>query len=203
METFRETPSQTVGPFFAYSLTAEQYGYAYDSLANNALVGNQTPAEYAGAERIYITGRVFDGNGNTIPDAIVELWQADPLGQYRTEPIGGKNGDADFTGFGRLGTGTQPGDRFTFTTLKPGIVRAGEAPHIDVLVFMRGSLRDLRTRLYFADETDANATDPLLNHVPADRRPTLLAHRNEQNGRIAYEFDIRVQGEDETVFFAL
>lgn len=203
MEKLRQTPSQTVGPFFAYSLTAEQYGYAYNSLMNHALVSEQTPAHYAGAERIFIEGRVIDGNGQSISDAMVELWQVDPLGHYHHEPITGKNESNSFTGFGRSGTGMRPDNRFLFSTLKPGIAQPGTAPHIDVIVFMRGSLRDLRTRIYFADETNANITDPLLNAVPADRRHTLMAYRREQNGQVTYLFDIRVQGEDETVFFAL
>jgi len=203
MEKLPQTPSQTIGPFFAYSLTAEQYGYAYNSLMNHALVSEQTPDAYAGAERIFIEGRVIDGNGQSISDAMIELWQVDPLGQYCPEPIQQKNEHKRFTGFGRFGTGTRPDHRFLFSTLKPGVAQPGNAPHIDVIVFMRGSLRDLRTRLYFADEADANATDPLLNAVPADRRHTLLAYRTEQNGQVTYQFDIRVQGEDETVFFEL
>ncbi len=203
MNNLPQTPSQTVGPFFAYSLTAEQYGYAYNSLMNHALVGEQTPDEYAGAERIFITGRVIDGNGQPISDAMIELWQADPRGQYLANPIEAKNEYKSFTGFGRLGTGTNPDHRYQFSTLKPGIVTPGEAPHIEVLLFMRGSLRDLRTRIYFADETDANATDPLLNSLPADRRHTLLAQRTDQTGQVVYQFDIRVQGEGETVFFSL
>lgn len=201
-----QTPSQTVGPFFAYSLTAEQYGYAYNSLMNHALVGEQTPNEYADAERIFITGRVFDGNGASIPDAIIELWQADPLGRYRGEPISEKNVLTGFTGFGRLGTGTNTQHRFLFTTLKPGAVSSeteGSAPCINVLLFMRGSLRGLYTRMYFSDEDDANQQDTLLNTIPEDRRHTLIAHRREQSGQIFYDFDIYMQGERETVFFAV
>ena len=204
MERLRLTPSQTVGPFFAYSLTAHQYGYPYDSLMNHALVGLITPDQYAGAERICLTGRVMDGHGSPIPDAIVELWQADPLGQYRTVPISPKDDSGtEFTGFGRLGTGTQPGAIFQFDTLKPGLTGDYSAPHINVLLFMRGSLRSLYTRLYFSDEEAANAQDALLNAVPEDRRHTLIAHRREANGQVVYTFDIHLQGEQETVFFDL
>ena len=211
MNRLRETPSQTVGPFFAYSLTAEQYGYAYNSLTNSALVGEQTPNEYAGAERIFITGRIFDGNGTTIPDAIMELWQADPLGRYRTQSIREKNGLKGFTGFGRVGTGTNAEHRFSFTTLKPGVDSPGvdapgvvdSAPCINIMLFMRGSLRGLYTRLYFSDETEANAQDALLNTIPEERRHTLIAQRQEQHGQVFYEFDIYMQGEQETVFFAI
>ncbi len=205
MERLRQTPSQTVGPFFAYSLTARQYGYPYDSLMNHDLVGSSTPDEYPGAERIAIRGRVFDGQGTPIPDALIELWQADPLGKYRTAPINpGADHGAGFTGFGRLGTGTQPGAVFQFDTLRPGSTETGSAPHINVLLFMRGSLRNLYTRLYFSDEAAANAQDALLNAVDPDRRPTLIAQRNEgSNGFAVYTFDIWMQGEQETVFFAL
>lgn len=202
MEYLRETPSQTVGPFFAYSLTAEQYGYPYNSIMNHALVSDQTPDEYAGAERIYIQGRIFDGNRNAITDAVIELWQADPLGHYRTEPIGLKNGQPDFTGIGRVGTGTLPDGQYRFTTLKPGTVDEASAPVINVTLFMRGSLRSLTTRLYFSDEVEANKQDALLNTVDPDRRHTLIAQRLEQHGQIVYTFDLYMQGEHETVFFA-
>ncbi|AUD03038.1 protocatechuate 3,4-dioxygenase subunit alpha [Spirosoma pollinicola] len=202
MEYLRETPSQTVGPFFAYSLTAEQYGYAYNSIMNHALVSDQIPDNYAGAEHIYIQGRIYDGNGNAIPDAIVELWQADPLGHYRTEPIGLKNGQPDFTGLGRMGTGTLPDGQFRFKTLKPGAVDTASAPVINVTLFMRGSLRGLTTRLYFSDEAEANQQDALLSAVDSDRRHTLVAQRLDQNGQIFYTFDLYMQGQNETVFFA-
>lgn len=105
MEKLRQTPSQTVGPFFAYSLTAEQYGYDYNSIINGSIASHDIPGE-----RIYITGNIFDGNGNAISDAMIELWQANALGQYRTIPINQKNDH--FTGFGRLGTGTNPDNKF-------------------------------------------------------------------------------------------
>src|SRR6187401_2549963 len=99
MERLQQTPSQTVGPFFAYSLTAEQYHYDYNSIVNGSLLDKDTEGE-----RIYITGRVYDGKGNTISDAMIELWQADVDGSYRLLPINAKNDG--FTGFGRVGTGT-------------------------------------------------------------------------------------------------
>lgn len=197
----RQTPSQTVGPFFAYGLTAEQYGYPYDSLMNHSLVSPHTPGE-----RISITGRILDGNGAAITDALIELWQADPRGQYRTTPIEHNtlaHVDRGFLGFGRMGTGTLPDGQFRFTTLKPGAVGEGSAPHINVLLLMRGSLRNLYTRLYFPDEGAANAQDALLRAVPPERRATLLAHRQAVNGETHYVFDIHMQGPHETVFFAL
>lgn len=199
MERLRQTPSQTVGPFFAYSLTAMQYGYPYDSLVHHALLGPATPGEH-----IYLTGRVLDGQGQPVPDAVVELWQADAQGRYRTAPISPKDDDgSEFTGFGRVGTGTQPGAVFRFETIKPGAPGPGQAPHINVTLFMRGSLHGLRTRLYFGDEPAANAQDELLRAVPPARRATLLAQRVPGPVLPTYHFDVHLQGAAETVFFAL
>jgi protocatechuate 3,4-dioxygenase, alpha subunit len=204
MNLLPQTPSQTVGPFFAYGLTARQYGYAYTDVLTNALLGPDAPGT-----RIVITGRVLDGQGNPVPDAIIELWQADTAGHYRTEPINppGSN-STDFVGMGRVGTGTQAGAVFRFETVKPGsteptLAGPSAAPHIHVVLLMRGSLRALHTRLYFSDETEANATDPLLNMVPAERRNTLIANRIELASGVGYQFDVQLQGEQETVFFDL
>jgi protocatechuate 3,4-dioxygenase alpha subunit len=180
MERLRQTPSQTVGPFFAYSLTAQQYGYPYDSIVHHALLGPATPGEH-----IYITGRVLDGQGAPVPDAVVELWQADAQGQYRTAPISPRDDD------GR------------FETIKPGAIGPSQAPHINVTLFMRGSLHGLRTRLYFEDEAAANGQDELLNAVPPERRATLLARCVAGGGLPGYHLDIHLQGAEETVFFAL
>jgi len=188
----QQTPSQTVGPFFAYSLTAEQYGYDYNSIINGSLI-NEEPA----GERIYRTGNIFDGSNNAISDALIELWQANGDGQYRASPVDKKNDG--FTGFGRLGTGTEPNYRFKFRTIKPGKLAAGEAPHINVMLFMRGSLHRLSTRIYFSDEE--NNGDPLLQSIDATRRQTLIAQRKEINGTVQYHFDIHIQGDKETVFF--
>lgn len=190
----RCTPSQTIGPFFAYSLTAEQYGYDYNSIVNGFLLD---PAE-EGA-RIYIAGNVFDGKGNSIHDALIELWQADANGVYRTLAVNKKNDG--FTGFGRLGTGTHATHRFSFITIKPGATGQLQAPHINVTLFMRGSLRPLYTRIYFSDEEEANSKDELLNAIDPSRRETLIAQRFERPGLVEYIFDIYMQGENETVFF--
>lgn len=194
MERLRQTPSQTVGPFFAYSLTAEQYGYDYNSLMNSLMIDHDTAGE-----RIYITGSIYDGNGQSIPDALIELWQADANGRYRSLPIHRKNDG--FTGFGRLGTGTEVQDRFLFTTIKPGSTGEGQAPHINVILFMRGSLHQLYTRIYFSDETVANDQDGLLRTIPEERRNTLIAQLKQNGERVAYHFDIHMQGDQETVFF--
>ena len=193
MERLRQTPSQTVGPFFAYSLTAEQYSYDYNSIVNGSLLSDN-----AAGERIYITGRIFDGKGNIISDALIELWQADADGNYITQYPTIPVSDITFKGFGRLGTGTNTEHRFTFKTIKPGSVN-GQAPHINVMLLMRGSLHTLYTRMYFSDE--ANDKDLLLNLVDAARRQTLIARKKEIKGGITYHFDIHMQGEKETVFF--
>ena len=206
MEKLKQTPSQTIGPFFAYSLTAEQYGYDFNSIINHELADfsfEKMPKNGSNTEGyqpmpIYITGKIFDGAGNSVPDAIIELWQANENGHYRTTEIQGKNDG--FTGFGRLGTGTNPEHRFTFTTVKPASID-GQAPHIDAIVFMRGLLLHLHTRLYFSDETAANATDDLLNSMPEERRNTLIANKIAVHGSTFYEFNIHLQGDNETIFF--
>lgn len=189
-----QTPSQTVGPYFAYGLTPEQYGYPLASIASADL---RTPD--VGGERIHIEGRVLDGEGQPVEDAMIEIWQADPQGRY-AHPADGRAGNLGFKGFGRCGTGTDPDKRFVFETVKPGAVDAQQAPHVNVIVFMRGLLSHLFTRLYFADEAAANARDPVLRAVPAERRETLVAPREERDGVAVYRFDIHMQGERETVF---
>ncbi|GAB4038154.1 protocatechuate 3,4-dioxygenase subunit alpha [Spirosoma gilvum] len=190
------TPSQTVGPFFAYGLTAHQYGYDFNSLAEGDMVN---PLDHS-AELVYVSGCIFDGSGQPVSDAMIECWQADGQGQYNTEPIAYPPGQSTFTGFGRLGTGTTRTNQFTFTTVKPGSAATDSAPHINVILFLRGSLRTLYTRLYFSDEPDANEQDALLRSIDAERRHTLIAMKNREGH---YQFDIRLQGTDETVFFDL
>lgn len=193
-----QTPSQTVGPFFAYGLTPEQYGYPFKSIEGGILVRSGTEGE-----RIRIEGRVFDGEGAVIGDAMIEIWQANAHGRYNHREDDRKHNllDPDFKGFGRAGTGTDPDNRFIFHTVKPGSVGDGQAPHISVVVFMRGLLTHAYTRIYFSDEAAANAADPVLAAVPAERRSTLVAIRDETPGGIVYRFDIHMQGERETVFF--
>jgi protocatechuate 3,4-dioxygenase alpha subunit len=186
----RQTPSQTLGPFFAYGLTARQYGYDFDQLADGRIARDDTKGT-----RIRVTGQVFDGAGAPIEDAMVEVWQADADGRY---PDAAAFADRHaFHGFGRCGTGADPACRFVFDTIKPG-GHDGQAPHLNVILTMRGLLLHLFTRIYFADEAAANETDPVLALVPEVRRNTLIA-RLVQPG--LYRFDIRMQGDDETVFF--
>ncbi len=189
------TPSQTVGPFFHDAMLRDK---------TNVLAG---PG--AAGERIRIEGQVFDGEGAPVPDALVEIWQANSHGRYhhpldqRDLPL-----DPDFTGFGR--SGTDEAGRYWFETVKPGPVpfdaERVQAPHVNVTVFARGLLDHLSTRLYFADDP-ANDADPILRRVPEDRRATLLAQRATAEGPAVYRFDIVLQGEGEraegeTVFFA-
>jgi protocatechuate 3,4-dioxygenase alpha subunit len=191
----RQTPSQTVGPYFAYGLTPEQYGYPFKELTRNRLRDADTDGE-----RISIVGRVFDGAGDVIPDAMIEIWQADAQGRY-AHPADPRGSNIGFKGFGRFGTGTDPENRFQFDTIKPGAIGDGQAPHINVIVFMRGILLHAYTRLYFSDEAAANVSDPVWSALDAGRRDTLIAERQETDDGVVYHFDIHMQGDRETVFF--
>jgi protocatechuate 3,4-dioxygenase alpha subunit len=171
------TPSQTVGPFFAIELPYADGPYVVAEGSDAA---------------IWLRGRVLDGAGEPIPDAMVESWQADADGRF----------DGEFRGFGR--SGTDADGEWAILTLKPGPVPAPDggrqAPHLDLMVFARGLLAHVVTRLYFDDEEDANAADPVLSSLPDDNaRATLIAAR-EDGG---YRLDIHLQGPDETVFFAV
>lgn len=193
--TLRQTASQTVGPYFAYGLTGDQYGYPMKAIANGTMVRTDTEGE-----RIRIEGVVLDGEGRPVNDAMIEIWQADARGRY-AHPADARSSNASFTGFGRFGTGTDAENRFIFETIKPGRVDGEQAPHINVIVMMRGLLVHVFTRLYFSDEAEANARDPVLSSVPADRRQTLIAQRTLTSIGPVYRFDIHMQGESETVFF--
>jgi protocatechuate 3,4-dioxygenase, alpha subunit len=192
--SLKQTPSQTVGPYFAYGLVPTQYGYPLRSIAGGQLAPSDTEGEH-----IRIEGQVLDGNGVPVSDALIEIWQADAHGRY-AHPADPRGSNASFKGFGRAGTGTDPEHRFIFDTVKPGRVDTAQAPHINVIVMMRGVLNHLFTRIYFSDETAANATDPVLDAVPAARRETLIAKRVEANAGVTYRFDIHMQGPQETAF---
>jgi protocatechuate 3,4-dioxygenase alpha subunit len=178
----RPTPSQTVGPFFDYALP-------YD--LGPRLVADDAP----GAVRL--SGVVLDGEGQPIPDALVEIWHADPDGKFCERP-GIYDQPDGFRGFGRCGTDAD--GAYEFVTLKPAGVptRDGtpQAPHIAMSVFARGVLRRLVTRVYFDDEGEANRNDPLLQGLEPERVATLLAGTRDGG----YRFDVRMQGEHETVF---
>ncbi|MGH2819969.1 MAG: protocatechuate 3,4-dioxygenase subunit alpha [Actinomycetota bacterium] len=189
MTSPRLVPAQTVGPFFHDCMLRDPW---------NVIAEASTEGE-----RIRIEGHVYDGDGAPVPDAVIELWQANVHGRYhhpadeRDLPL-----DPSFTGFGRAGT--DESGRYWFETIKPGPVpwEAGrsQAPHINVQVFARGLLDHLTTRLYFEDEP-ANDADPVLDSVPEHRRSTLLAKRVRDGDPATYQFDIVLQGENETVFF--
>ncbi|MGH6929664.1 MAG: protocatechuate 3,4-dioxygenase subunit alpha [Dongiaceae bacterium] len=184
-----QSPSQTVGPFFHDALSWH---------GAEALVRPDTRGE-----RIAIVGRILDGDGQPVPDALIEIWQANAAGRYaHPEDTQDKPPDSAFHGFGRCASGRD--GAFRFSTIRPGRVRGRgnnlQAPHINVGLFARGLLRRLVTRIYFEDAAE-NADDPVLALVtdPA-RRSTLLAKRVDGAGAV-YRFDIVLQGEDETVFF--
>ena len=188
------TPFQTVGPFFAFVLTPGRR-YAYPPIAGNDLVTSETVGDV-----IEISGRVTDGNGAAVPDAIVEIWQADGAGRY---PGPDARLNTTFRGFGR--SETVDDGVFSFRTVKPGAAPGPggqtQAPHINVGVLARGIMRRMFTRIYFEGEA-ANAADPILALVPASRRSTLIARREGAPGSAPrYVFDVHLQGENETVFF--
>jgi protocatechuate 3,4-dioxygenase alpha subunit len=189
------TPSQTVGPYFHYGLTPGDYDFS--EVFNNNLV---TPD--ASGERIRVEGRVIDGDGQGISDSMVEIWQADSAGRYAHPADRRALPNASFKGFGRVATDAR--GAYSFETIRPGAVPgpngAAQAPHIAMVVFSRGMLRHVYTRVYFSDEAN-NDADPILALVPPERRATLIAKRAERNGDAVYTFDVRLQGDGETVFF--
>jgi protocatechuate 3,4-dioxygenase alpha subunit len=164
------------------------YGESQNDLVNEATSG----------ERITITGVVLDGNGEAITDALVEIWQPDANGIFN-HPIDPLHEQADphFRGFGRAEN--RMGGVYEFKTIKPGS-RDGQAPYINVHVFTRGILIHAMTRIYFADEP-TNDDDPVLQSIDAERRHTIIASREDSGDQPTYRFDIRMQGDDETVFF--
>jgi protocatechuate 3,4-dioxygenase alpha subunit len=199
-----ETPSQTAGPYVHIGLIPHQAGFdIFERPFGNILAGPQTKGE-----RIRIEGRVLDGLGEPCRDILVEIWQANAAGRYNhpDDPQSAKALDADFRGWGRAGTDFTTG-LFAFETIKPGAVigRTGHrpmAPHVNIWLAARGINIGLSTRMYFADEPALNEADPVLRMIePAIRRETLLARRERRDGATVYVFDIRLQGEQETVFF--
>jgi protocatechuate 3,4-dioxygenase, alpha subunit len=190
------TPSQTVGPFFKYGLTP---GGQYDW--NDAFTNNLITPDVSG-DRIRIEGRVLDGDGVAVPDCMLEVWQADSQGRFADPQDKRALPNAKFRGFGRCGTDAN--GAYSFDTIKPGVVPdpdgKPQAPHILLAVFGRGMLMHLYTRIYFDGEA-ANSADPVLALVPRDRRATLIAAREPGNGNAVYRLDIRLQGDNETVFF--
>ena len=180
------TPSQTIGPFYHFALPFS---------------GGEHLVDPGDPDAVRIAGTVYDGAGEPVTDAMVEVWQANRSGRY-AHPEDDRDDlplEEGFTGFGRCPT---DGDgRYEFVTVKPGVVPGPDgrpqAPHIDVLIFARGLLRQLVTRIYFPDEEAANASDPLLASIEDPARSTLVARQLDG----ALEFDIHLQGENQTAFF--
>ncbi len=189
-EPFRlgTTPSATVGPYLAIGLTWPDGAWA---------------AAEGTAGGFWVRGRVFDGAGDLVPDAMIETWQADPEGRFASpEDPRGPSTLPGFRGHARVQTVSPPGE-FAFFTLKPGRVPDGEgglqAPHVDVSVFARGLLDRVVTRVYFGDEAEANAEDAVLRGLTDEQRATLVATPADDG----YRFDVHLQGDAETVFFAV
>ncbi len=210
---FGQTPSQTVGPFFHYGLPwkggADLVGrsdmgarpelFPEDHYVLNLSAPTGTPQ----GETIEVAGCVFDGNGDVVPDAMIEIWQANAAGRYASpdDPRDDVSVDPHFVGFGRASTSAE--GIYRFRTIRPGRVpgpgNSLQAPHLAVSVFGRGIVKRLATRLYFADGA-GNDTDPVLAAVPAERRDTLIARRRDDG---TWWLDIHLQGARETVFFDL
>ncbi|RZS77183.1 protocatechuate 3,4-dioxygenase subunit alpha [Pigmentiphaga kullae] len=202
-----ETASQTGGPYVHIGLAPKQAGFdIFENNFDDKLVKPETKGE-----RIRLEGQVYDGSGTVLRDVLVEIWQANAAGKYahpadtQDKPI-----DPAFRGWGRTGADFDTGF-YSFETIKPGAVpgaRAGtmQAPHICLILFARGINLGLHTRVYFEDEKEANAKDPIINGIEWEiRRDTLIARREERDGKVVYRFDIRIQdtpdGGKETVFF--
>lgn len=194
----KESASQTAGPYVHIGLTPNfcDIKGVYDTDLGTQMINDKTFGE-----RITVTGRIFDGTGTELRDALVEIWQADSEGLYNSPAEMRGKADPNFTGWGRQAMGAENG-AFTFDTIKPGAVPFPDgrmqAPHITFWIVARGINLGLNTRMYFGDEPAANATDPILQRVEHKVRiQTLMA--KGQNG--FYTFDIYLQGEFETIFF--
>ncbi|PWE33452.1 protocatechuate 3,4-dioxygenase subunit alpha [Maritimibacter sp. 55A14] len=200
-QDLKETPSQTAGPYLHIGLSPSAAGFApYAREFGQQIAGPDTPGR-----RIRIAGRIIDADDTPVRDAIIEIWQADAAGIY-PHPDDPRHAQAapGFTGFGRVACDFETGE-WAFETIKPGSVEGPDgsprAPNLNLWIVARGINLGLSTRLYFGDEEAANATDPLLCAIaePA-RRATLIAASTESGEVPAYRFDIRLQGEGETVF---
>lgn len=198
LERLKETASQTAGPYVHIGLTpnfCDITGVYPEDLGTSML-----NAETRG-QRITVTGRVIDGGNKPLTDAVIEIWQADGNGLYPspTEPRG--DADRNFAGWGRCAVDSETGE-YRFATIKPGRVPAKDgrlqAPHISFWIVARGINIGLNTRMYFSDETDANASDPILTRIEHRARVSTLVGTKDGS---TYTFDIHLQGPNETVFF--
>ena len=202
LTTLKESPSQTAGPYIHIGATPNwvEITGVWDEDLGLVLVGPETKGE-----RILVKGRIFDGSGHPIKDALVEIWQADADGLYNSPEEKRGKADPHFVGWGRQPTDGSTGE-YRFETIKPGRVPYKDgrpmAPHITVWIVARGINIGLHTRLYFSDEAAANAECPVLARIEHKvRLATLIAARGEENGMPTYTFDIHLQGDKETVFF--
>lgn len=197
----KETPSQTAGPYVHIGLTP---GFSDITTVYERDLGAEMLTPETAGDRIVITGQVFDGAGSPVSDAVIEIWQADAEGSYGGQHSPASNASPSFTGWGRKAT--DPEGRYRFETIKPGGVPGPDgrlmAPHVTLWIVARGINTGLHTRLYFEDEPEANAADPVLNRImDVRRRATLIARRSAADGGTTYSLDIRLQGDGETVFF--
>ncbi|MGN6447401.1 MAG: protocatechuate 3,4-dioxygenase subunit alpha [Brucella intermedia] len=195
----KETASQTAGPYVHIGLTPNFVGIDgvfQQDLGSGPLYGEETTGE-----RITIKGHVIDGMGAPLRDALVEIWQADARGLYNSPSETGGKADIGFRGWGRCPCHMDTGE-FTFETIKPGRVPFKDgrlmAPHVTLWIVARGINLGLQTRMYFSDEADANAEDPILVRIEHRSRVQTLIGRREGS---VYHFDIHLQGEKETIFF--
>jgi protocatechuate 3,4-dioxygenase, alpha subunit len=196
----KETPSQTAGPYVHIGLAPGAAGF---DIYRQEL-GWDICGPNAKGDRIRIEGVVIDGTGSPIKDVLLEAWQANAAGIY-AHPEGGGDVEEGFRGWGRVITDFETGE-WGFDTIKPGPTRGRnvgiQAPHINLWIVARGINVGLNTRIYFDDEIDANAADPVLNLIEWERRrATLIAKRSDRDDQTIYRFDVRLQSEDETVFF--
>ncbi|MGF1563584.1 MAG: protocatechuate 3,4-dioxygenase subunit alpha [Geminicoccaceae bacterium] len=200
LDYLRESASQTAGPYVHIGLAPGAAGFKI----YNRELGWDIAGPNAKGERIRVEGCVIDGMGAPIKDVMLEVWQANAAGHY-AHPEGGGPVEEGFRGWGRVITDFETGE-WAFDTIKPGPTQGRnvgvQAPHLNLWLVARGINIGLHTRMYFADDTEANAKDPVLNLIEwQNRRATLIAPRSERDGKPVYRFDIRLQGQDETVFF--
>jgi len=201
-DCLKDSPSQTAGPYVHIGLAPHAAGFdIFEKNFSNVLVAPGTKGE-----RIRIEGRVIDGSGTPLRDVLLEIWQANAAGKYRhPADLSDKPVDGTFRGWGRACSNFETGV-WHFDTVKPGAVegRRGRtmAPHVNLWIVARGINIGLNTRMYFSDEAEANAKDPVLNLIEWEvRRRTLIGQREARDGGVVYRFDIHIQGPDETVFF--
>lgn len=198
--TLKETPSQTAGPYVHIGMTPNfvEITGVFDKDTGSTMLTPDTKGE-----RIDIVGRVIDGSGAPVADAVVEIWQASADGSFIAPSGPSSNSNPAFTGWGRQPVNGE--GIFTFETIKPGAVPGPDgkpmAPHVLLWIVARGINIGLQTRLYFGDEQEANTSDYVLNRIPDPRRRETLIARKEEGAVPRYLLDVHLQGDRETVFF--